>query len=700
MSVRAVDSILTARSPLSALRGVGPARAASLAAAGYRVAADLLFHLPHRYEDRRTTSRIAEIAAAGPHTFRGRLRAMTRIRVRRRGLSLVRGRLADGSGEIQVLWFNRPYLPNQVEEDREYALHGPVRAGSGGWELVNPSIEAVGGAMLSGAIVPFYPPIEGLGPALVRRLLGEILEALDPAAAVPEHLPGELLERRGLPRLGSALAFLHRPPAGADAEALNARATPAHLRLVYGELLELQLELGRLRGRELELPKEHAYRIDAPLRAKLGELTPFRLTGAQERVVAEILRDLAGRRPMLRLLQGDVGSGKTIVAALALVAAMESGLQGAFMAPTEILAGQHHRSLERLLGGRYRVALLTGSVDGAAARRRDLARGRVQLAVGTHALIQESVRFERLGLAIVDEQHRFGVAQRRLLQRKGDRPDLLVMTATPIPRSLALAVYGDLDFSVLDELPPGRMPVETRLEPERRREAVYAWLGRRLETGSQAYVVLPLIEESDKVRAASIEAQGERLRAALAEFSPAVLHGRTPPEERDAVMEGFAAGRMRVLIATTVVEVGLDVPRADVMVIESAERFGLAQLHQLRGRIGRGGEQSTCVALHGRLGEEAKRRLEVFASTTDGFEIAEADLRLRGPGDLLGTRQAGLPAFRVADLVAHARWLESARADAREILESPERLTAEELAPLLARVDRRAGSRAERFGGG
>ncbi len=697
MSGRSAESVLTARSALSALRGVGPARAAGLAAAGYRTAGDLLFHLPQRYEDRRTTSRIAEIAAAGPHTFHGRLRALTRVRVRRRGFSLVRGRLADASGEIPVLWFNRPYLPNQVEEGREYALHGAVRAAGAGWELVNPSVEPVGGARLSGAVVPFYPPIEGLGPALVRRLLTEVLDALDPEAAVPEHLPPELLERHGLPRLGAALAFLHRPPATADAGELNARATSAHLRLVYGELLELQLQLGRLRGRERRRPKEHEYRIDDALRSRLADLTPFRLTGAQERVVEEILEDLDSRLPMLRLLQGDVGSGKTIVAALALVAAMESGLQGAFMAPTEILAGQHYRGLERLLGKRYRVALLTGSVDGAAALRRDLARGRVQLAVGTHALIQEGVSFERLGLAIVDEQHRFGVAQRRLLQRKGDRPDLLVMTATPIPRSLTLAVYGDLDFSVLDELPPGRTPVETRLEPEGRRETVYAWLRRRLEAGSQAYVVLPLIEESDRVRAASIEEQGERLRAALAAFSPAVLHGRTRPEEREAVMRGFAAGEMKVLIATTIVEVGLDVPRADVMVIESAERFGLAQLHQLRGRIGRGSAGGTCVALHGPLGEEARRRLEVFGGTTDGFEIAEADLRIRGPGDLLGTRQAGLPVFRVADLVAHARWLERARADAREILAAR---SSPELAPLLARVDRRAGSRAERFGGG
>ncbi len=689
--------MLTARSSVAELRGIGPARAARLAAAGYETAADLLFHLPNRYEDRRTTSRIADLAAAGPHTLRGRLEKLRRIRVRRRGLSLVRGRVVDASGAIEALWFNRPYLPKQVVEGREYALHGPVREGSGGWELVNPSVEPVDAKLLSGAIVPFYPPIEGLGPALVRRLVGDVLGALDLDTAAPEHLPAELLERHGLPPLGEALAILQRPPANADVAELNARATPAHLRLVYGELLELQLELGRLRGRELEQPKEHEYRIDAGLRSKLEELTPFRLTGAQERVVGEILRDLASPRPMLRLLQGDVGSGKTIVAAQALVAAMESGLQGAFMAPTEILAAQHHRSLTRLLGGRYRVALLTASVDGAAALRRDLAGGRIDLAVGTHALIQEGVRFERLGLAVVDEQHRFGVTQRQLLQRKGDRPDLLVMTATPIPRSLALAVYGDLDFSVLDELPPGRVPVETRLEPEGARAEVYGWLRGRLEAGSQAYVVLPLIEESDKVKAASIEEQGEKLRAALAEFSPAVLHGRTPPEERDRVMGGFAAGSFRVLIATTIVEVGLDVPSADVMVIESAQRFGLAQLHQLRGRIGRGSARGTCVALHGRLGEEARRRLEVFGGTTDGFEIAEADLEIRGPGDLLGTRQAGLPVFRVADLVTHARWLERARADAREILAAS---PAPELAALLARVDRRAGSRAQRFGGG
>ncbi|MCZ6726063.1 MAG: ATP-dependent DNA helicase RecG, partial [Acidobacteria bacterium] len=399
----------------------------------------------------------------------------------------------------------------------------------------------------------------------------------------------------------------------------------------------------------------------------------------------------------LRLVQGDVGSGKTIVAALALVVAIESGLQGCFMAPTELLAEQHFRSLSALLGSRYRLGLLTGSSRNAALLRRDLARGRIQLVVGTHALIQEGVEFRCLGLAVIDEQHRFGVTQREVLQRKGERPDVLVMTATPIPRSLALTVYGDLALSVIDELPPGRSPIKTRVVGESERAEVYGWLRRALDEGGQAYVVFPLIEESDRIRAKSIEEMGERLRGFLTGYESAIVHGRTPVEERDDLVRRFAAGEIRVLIATTIIEVGIDVPTASIMIIESAERFGLSQLHQLRGRVGRGRLESHCVAIHGPLSEKGERRLEVFASTTDGFRIAEADLEIRGPGDLLGTRQAGLPIFRVANIVLDRDWLERAREDAYELLARPADLGAEEL---LARVAPRAADRYERFAGG
>jgi ATP-dependent DNA helicase RecG len=402
----------------------------------------------------------------------------------------------------------------------------------------------------------------------------------------------------------------------------------------------------------------------------------------------EILADLASPHPMLRLLQGDVGSGKTIVAALALAVALENGYQGAFMAPTELLAEQHHASLARLLGERWKIVLLTGSAAEAESRRAELASGEARLAVGTHALFQEAVEFKRLGLAVIDEQHRFGVEQRDLLRRKGERPDLLVMTATPIPRSLALTAYGDLPVSTLDELPPGRSPVRTEVVPAGKRREVYSRLRSAVEVGERAYVVAPLIEESGKLDVASLAEVEERVREALDGFPVASVHGRMPAAERERALRAFAAGEVQALVATTVIEVGLDVPEATWMVIESAERFGLAQLHQLRGRVGRGGAQSICIAIHGRLSAAARERLAVFASTTDGFEIAERDLVLRGPGDLLGTRQAGLPGLKVARLPEDWDWLLRARNDAREVLA---RLDDDALQALQTSVEPRRG---------
>jgi ATP-dependent DNA helicase RecG len=690
---------LTAASPLAGLRGVGPVRARALAAAGFRTVGDLLFHLPARYEDRSTLHPCAAAEPGEAATFRGRLTRMRRVRLRRRGLSLVRGVLDDGTAELPVLWFNRPYLANQVDEGAEYLLHGTVRLGRGGApELLNPSCEKAAEAVHSGRVVAVYGGAGELGPALLRRLVARVLDELDPAREVPEPLPEEVRGRHGLPPLGEALAFLHAPPPGADAGVLNERDTAAHQRLVYGELLELQLALARLRERQVRRRQGFRYRVDDDVRRAAREVLPFRLTGAQKRVLREIVDDLAQPYPMLRLLQGDVGSGKTIVAALALVVALESGLQGAFMAPTELLAEQHFARLSQLLGGRWRLGLATASNPELPALRRALAAGEVDLAVGTHALIQQGVGFARLGLAVIDEQHRFGVLQRRVLQAKGERPDVLVMTATPIPRSLALTAYGDLALSVLDELPPGRRPVATEVVPRRRAAEVYRRLRAELLAGDgRAYVVCPLIEDSDAVDAASVEATAERVRRALAPLPCAVLHGRLDAGERDRVVGDFAAGRTRVLVATTVIEVGVDVPAATAMVIESGERFGLAQLHQLRGRVGRSRRPSRCVVLHGKLGDEARRRLEVFAATTDGFRIAEADLEIRGPGDLLGTRQSGLPALRAADLARHGRWLEVARRDAAELLP---RLGEPAFAGLAERVERLVEERWLGYGGG
>jgi len=650
--------------PLRYLRGVGPRRAENLAAAGFHVVEDLLFHLPLRYEDRRRVAAVAAVDAPGQWTVRGTLSELRAVRTRRRGFVIVRGSLGGGGRSLAVSWFNQPFLLQRFADGEEVTLHGSVReSGIGQLEMVNPA--AAHGAGATG-IVPVYSRLAGLGPAGVARLLAQAVEAL--AADPPvEPLPAPFLRRYGLPPLAAALETLHRPAADADPAALSRRESTAHLRLAYGELLELQVALAELRRVEVRAVKAHRYRVDDEVRAVARGLLPFRLTAAQRRVVREIVDDLRGEHPMLRLLQGDVGSGKTIVAALALLIAAESGLQAAYMAPTELLAEQQFAILSRLLGERHTVGLLTSS-NRAPGLRAALARGEPGIVVGTHALIQGDVRFAKLALAVIDEQHRFGVEQRRLLQAKGARPDVLVMTATPIPRSLALTLYGDLEVSILDELPPGRVPVATEVVAAAARRRVYRELAAALNAGAQAYVIFPLIEESEEIAAASLAEQGGRVRELLASHRSAILHGRLPAAEREELLRRFAAGEIRVLVATTVVEVGIDVPAATWMVIESAERFGLAQLHQLRGRVGRGAAPSRCVAVHGRTTEEARRRLATFASVSDGFALAEADLAQRGPGDLLGKRQAGLPSLRLADLVAHRAWLERARSDAREVL--------------------------------
>lgn len=691
-------SALRLDGPLTQFRGIGPARSRALSAEGFSAVRDLLFHLPVRYEDRRQIARVSDLSGPGDVTLRGRFHQLQRVRVRRRNLTLIRGVFSDESGSLPVLWFNQPYIIDRLSAEDEYLVHGAVRATkSGRLELLNPSCESAERAIHAARIVPVYPAVAGVGPAWLRRLFARITSELDLTKEVPEVLPTELLKRYSLPALGQALFALHAPPGDADVNALNSSRSAAHLRLIYGEFLELQLELALLRRAEVRQTKTHRYRIDDQVREAARSALPFRLTGAQKRVLKEIVDDLRSPYPMLRLLQGDVGSGKTIVAALSLVVALESGLQGAFMAPTELLAEQHFRTLSQLLGSRYRLALVTSSTPGRDRVLEKLAAGEIQLAVGTHALIQQGVEFARLGLAVVDEQHRFGVLQRKRLQGKGDLPDMLVMTATPIPRSLALTVYGDLEVSVLDELPPGRRPIETEVVPTSARREVYARLRREVDAGGQAYVVFPLIDESDKLDAASIESLGSGVQKYLGRIPSAILHGRMSAEERDRIMSAFSSGEVRVLIATTVIEVGVDVPQASWMIIESAERFGLSQLHQLRGRVGRGRSASRCVAVHGRLSDVGRRRLQVFESTTDGFRIAEADLEIRGPGELLGTRQSGVPVFRAANLVRDQEWLQRARSDARELMgqETDPRLKA-----LFDRVRPRAMNRYQQFAGG
>lgn len=654
-------------SPLSAIRGIGPARERTLNDFGLVSVRNLLQHLPLRYEDRSVLTSVEQIDCEGEYALEGTISSVKTIFAPRR-LRIVRAQLQDSSGTMPVIWFNQPYLGGQLVEGTPYFLYGRARRRSGRFEMVNPTWETIDQRRTSPVIRPIYRSIGPVGSKLIAGFIAWIFENVDLDLAKQEWIPASLLQRHGLPSLGQALSEIHRPTEGTDIESLNRSDSSAHHRLIYAELLRHQLEISSIRAeRAGAARKSHSYKIDRSVRRRLAAIVPFELTAAQNRVLDEIFGDLQQPQVMMRLLQGDVGSGKTIVAALAAVVALESGLQVAFMAPTELLAHQHFRSLGQLLGSRYRVSLLTSSMSTASQVRKDLARGQPRLVVGTHALIQESVQIPRLGLAIVDEQHRFGVAQRRDLQKKGSGPDLLIMTATPIPRSLTLTLYGDLSRSTLDELPPGRVPIETEVCSEELRIEVYARLRRRLDKGHQAYVVFPLIERSGEIDAASIQHEGASARELLSGYSVAEIHGRLAPDTREKIMCDFLSGAVQVLLATTIVEVGLDVPNATVMVLESAERFGLAQLHQLRGRVGRGMIDSLCIALHGNLTESAAQRLAVFESTTDGFDIAEADLRIRGPGDVLGTRQTGLPNFRIADLATDIQWIEKARRDAQYI---------------------------------
>ena len=662
------------QAPVQFVKGIGPTRAAALARLGIERVEDLLLHLPLRYEDRSRIVRLADLVPGERATVVGTVAVAGLRRTRR--MALLEARLEDESGRCKVIWFNQPYLKDVVVRGRRLMLHGPVEAdawGGGRPMLSSPHVEVLEGdearGLHAGRIVPVYEKLGPLTGNVLRRVLTALAERLTDDLADP--LPGEARAALGVIGLGPALRGVHLPQQGEDARALDAARSPGHRRLILEELFLFQLGLAARHSGQRALRKRLAFEIGPRQREAVKRVLPFRLTGAQRRVLREIADDLRSPRPMNRLLQGDVGSGKTVVALLSMLVAVENGHQAAFMAPTEILAEQHFHNLRRWLkDSAYTIELFTSALKGAA-RRAALARllaGETQIAVGTHALVQQQVAFQRLGLAVVDEQHRFGVLQRDELRRKGYDVDVLVMTATPIPRTLALTAYGDLDLSVIDERPPGRTPVRTLVLPAARRREIVDLVRRELLAGRQAYVVYPLVEESEKledVRAAT--AMAEEWRAALPGREVGLLHGRLKAAEKEAVMAGFAGGRTHVLVATTVVEVGVDVPNASVMVVEHAERFGLAQLHQLRGRVGRGAAASTCVLVgHGPLGDEARARLEALARSDDGFAIAEKDLELRGPGDFFGTRQSGMPRFRVAHLLRDRDLLEEARRAAFE----------------------------------
>ncbi len=653
---------------MSELPGIGPKRARILAEAGIRTLGDLVRHFPRDYEDRRRCTPIAEAAAGARVTI---LATVERARVlrMRRGLTATEARLRDDSGAIRALWFGRGFLARALPAGATGYFTGVIDERRGR-VLQSPDYEPCtedgeDGGLSSGRIVPIYRLTEGLSQRALRGWIAEALQRVAPrdGDSAPESLPTFLRERHGYPSGPAALWSAHFPDTPEAARA-------ARDRFVYEELLALQLGILSARTERDLQETGHAHDWSGPRLAALRAALPFELTEAQTRAIADIAADMTASRPMLRLLQGDVGCGKTVVAAHAMAAAADGGFQTALMAPTEILAGQHALSLGRLLApAGLRVALLTGGLQGAAAVRAQIAAGEADVVVGTHALIQGRADFHRLGLVVIDEQHRFGVLQREALAGKGACPDVLHMTATPIPRTLAITVYGGMDLSLIDELPPGRLPVKTSRVSAAKTPDLYAYLREQAAAGRQAYYVCPLVDESDVKELAAATRHYEELRAGpLADLRLGLLHGRLSPAEKEAIMTAFRDGAIDVLVATTVIEVGVDCPRATTMVIEDAAQFGLTQLHQLRGRVGRGADQAHCFLLGEPATPEGAERLKTMCATTNGFEIAEADLRLRGPGEFRGVRQAGLTDLRTADLVRDARLLETARRDARELL--------------------------------
>jgi len=717
------------------VRGVGPRVAAMLAPKGIETAEDLLYHLPFRYEDRQNPRSLDELVPGETASVIAEVRGSMLLRTRKAPifeLTIGQGRLA-----LKCIWFNGTYLEGKFQAGQTVAVYGKVEASrsSSNLKMIQPQFEVLPDATADaetrlleiGRITPVYESLGGtrLASRWQRKTIFNLLEAM--RGAVPECLPKEMLGRLDLPNRETALREVHYPPEGTKFVQLQSFATPAHRRLIFEELffLELGLELKRKRLRERA---GIGFATGDNVREAIREVLPFHPTKAQKRALGEIVTDMRSPSPMRRLLQGDVGSGKTIVALQAMMVAMENGYQAALMAPTEILATQHFLAMRKLLeksSRKPRIVLLTGSLaeDRKRSTRGEINRGEAQLVIGTHALIEEKVEFDKLGLVVVDEQHRFGVLQRFKLMKKPNQaePDMLVMTATPIPRTLALSLYGDLDVSVLDELPPGRTPIVTRRVPGEMSDEVWDFVRKQVALGRQAYIVYPVIEGTkddqpeldfshDEPEAgleeppktarkavrkgktpelfpkaaqeANPEAKSglksavemhEKLRTgALAGLRVGLLHGRLDADDKEVVMRRFQRGEIDVLVATTVIEVGVDVPNASVMVVEHAERFGLAQLHQLRGRVGRGAAKSYCVLITGpRVSAVGEERLNAMVRTQDGFELAELDLNLRGPGEFFGTRQAGLPDFRVANLLRDRQLLELAKIEAARFATAP-----------------------------
>ena len=678
-----VGSRLKADTPVQFLKGIGPRRAADLSAIGVETLEEFLLVLPRRYEDREAFQSIGSLKPNDITGVTGIVLSCGVRRTRRPGFQILEVAVEDESGQLRAVFMNQVFLKDLFKNGQRVVFYGKVeQRGTGGLQFTNPDYELVEESSRDeetvihmGRIVPIYENIGSLTPKLHRRVVYQTLQLA--SDTVEDLLPAQIQELLGYPSKLQAVTETHFPEAGAGVEALNEFRTLAQQRLIFEEFFFFQAGLS-LRRRELHAEtKEHSITVNERVRAAALEVLPFRLTGDQRAALKEIVSDLIKPEPMRRLLQGDVGSGKTIVSILAALVVMENDLQVALMAPTELLAEQHFSSLKQVLGrSRFGLALVTGATPTKDRRRlaENIADGSLQFVVGTHALLQEDITFRRLGLVVIDEQHRFGVAQRAALGAKGNRPDVLVMTATPIPRTLALTVYGDLDVSNIRELPPGRKPVLTTVHPESVRSSVYGLVRGELVKGRQAYVVCPLVEESEKLDLkAATQLLGELKTRVFPDKQVALLHGRVNASERERIMQLFVKGDVDILVATTVIEVGVDVPNATVMVIEQAERFGLAQLHQLRGRVGRGRSQSYCALLHGpRVSEQARARLHALEQSNDGFVIAEEDLNIRGPGDFFGTRQSGVPIFRVGNVIRDHVLMERAKRHAGQWLESGE----------------------------
>ena len=705
--------MLEPSTPVQYVKGIGPRLAEVLAAKGIATVDDLLHYLPFRYEDRLNPRSVAELRAGEMATVIAEVRNSGLFRTRR--MPIFQLTVGQGRTKLKCIWFNAAYLQDRFQAGQMLALYGKVEEDRDGeLQIVQPQFEILGdineeggadeaekraaASLEIGRIVPIYESTgQGkLTPRWFRRIIRWTLENLNPNLSDP--IPAAVRAHLSLVSPREAWWKVHWPDAGESFSDLQSSRTAAHIRLIFDELFFIELGL-ELKRREQKAQTGIAFRLDGGVREAIKKILPFHPTAAQKRVLREIATDMQTPCPMRRLLQGDVGSGKTIVAFQAAIIAIENGYQVALMAPTEILAQQHYFSARQILErAGYRIVLLTGSLEQDRKRdvRRHIAQGNAQLVIGTHALIEDRVEFENLGLVVVDEQHRFGVMQRLKLMRKSDEarvgagdspvlpgegarhstdcePDVLVMTATPIPRTLALTLYGDLDVSVLDELPPGRTPVVTRSVPDERAPEVWDFVRKQIGAGHQAYVVYPVIEENEERELKAAQQMHRQLREKIfPNLHVGLLHGRLDADEKERVMREFQQGKIEILVATTVIEVGVDVPNATVMVIEHADRFGLAQLHQLRGRIGRGAAKSYCVLMRGaKVSEEGERRLDAMVRSNDGFQIAELDLELRGPGEFFGTRQAGIPSFRVANIIRDRQLLEAAKREAALVISGP-----------------------------